>query len=157
MLHTLGYQDNKKSYKFLKHANPEPGEEVVISGFAGRSPESQNMKELKNNIFNCKDCIAENEHHWKLGNSKIPKHFGRIQNIEKFDASFFGIHFNQAHMMDPMSKMMLEHAYEAIIDAGINPEDIRGTRTGVFVNSCFSDSEPILLHSKLQVLENNKR
>nr|XP_050846967.1 fatty acid synthase-like [Vespula vulgaris] len=145
-----GYQDNKKSYKFLKYANPEPGEEVVISGLAGRFPESQNMKELKNNIFNCKDCITENERHWKLGNSEIPKHFGRIQNIEKFDASFFGIHFNQAHLMDPMSRMMLEHAYEAIIDAGINPDDIRGTRTGVFVNSCFSDSEPTLLHSKLQ-------
>ncbi|KAF7409680.1 hypothetical protein HZH68_004061 [Vespula germanica] len=145
-----GYEDNKISYNCLKYANPKPGEEVVISGIAGRFPESQNVKEFKNNIFNCKDCITESERHWKLGNSEIPKHFGRIQDIEKFDASFFGIYFKQAHTMDPMSRMMMEHTYEAIIDAGINPEDLRGTRTGVFVNSCFSDTEPILLHSKLQ-------
>ncbi|KAF7404748.1 hypothetical protein HZH66_003654 [Vespula vulgaris] len=113
-----GYQDNKKSYKFLKYANPEPGEEVVISGLAG--------------------------------NSDIPKHFGKIQNIEKFDASFFRIHFKQAHTMDPMSRMMLEHTYEAIIDSGINPEDLRGTRTGVFANSCFSDSESDLIYKKVK-------
>nr|XP_050846955.1 fatty acid synthase-like [Vespula vulgaris] len=123
---------------------------LLFLDLRGRFPESQNMKELKNNIFNCKDCITENECHWKLGNSEIPKHLCKIKNVEKFDASFFGIHFNQAYLMDPMSRMMLEHAYEAIIDAGINPDDIRGTRTGVFVNSCFSDSEPTLLHSKLQ-------
>nr|XP_050846949.1 fatty acid synthase-like isoform X1 [Vespula vulgaris] len=144
------YEDTKISYNCLKYVNSKQGEEVVISGIAGRFPESQNVKEFKNNIFNCKDCITETEYHWKLSNSNIPKHFGKIPNIEKFDASFFGIHFKQAHTMDPMSRMMMEHTYEAIIDAGINPEDLRGTRTGVFANSCFSDSEPDLIHNKVK-------
>ncbi|XP_044013914.1 fatty acid synthase-like [Aphidius gifuensis] len=35
-----------------------------------------------------------------------------------------------ANAMDPMSRMLMEHAYEAIIDAGINPSSIKGSKTG---------------------------
>lgn len=57
----------KESYRFFKYADPEPGEEVVISGFAGRFPESNNVEILKENIFNFKDCITEDNRRWKLG------------------------------------------------------------------------------------------
>lgn len=50
-----------------------------------------------------------------------------------------------------MSRMLLEHSYEAIVDAGINPEDMRGTKTGVFIGLCFSDSEKTWFFEKLQV------
>lgn len=53
--------------------------------------------------------------------------------------------------MDPMCRMLLEHAYEAIIDAGINPKQLRGTRTGVFVGASFSESEKTWFYEKLQV------
>ncbi|XP_043668271.1 fatty acid synthase-like [Vespula pensylvanica] len=144
------YKEPKESYKFFKYANPEPGEKVVISGFAGRFPESDNMEELKNNIFNSEDCTTNDERRWKLGHPEIPERSGKINNIEKFDASFFGIIFKQAHSMDPMSRMLLEHTYEAIIDAGINPKDLRGTKTGVFIGSCFSESEKTWFFEKLQ-------
>ncbi|KAL2715897.1 fatty acid synthase-like [Vespula squamosa] len=145
------YKKSEESCKFFRYANPEPGEEIVISGFAGRFPKSNNVEELKDNLFNGKDCITDENCRWELDHPEIPKQIGKINNIEKFDALFFGIHFKQAHIMDPMSRMMLEHTYEAIVDAGINPEDIRGTRTGVFIGTCFSESEIILLHDKLQL------
>ncbi|KAL2748295.1 fatty acid synthase-like [Vespula maculifrons] len=47
--------------------------------------------------------------------------------------------------------MMFAHTYEAIIDAEINPEDIRGSRTGVFISVCFSDSETTMHHGNNQV------
>ncbi|KAL2715899.1 fatty acid synthase-like [Vespula squamosa] len=145
------YKKLKESYKFFKYANPEPGEEVVISGFAGRFPKSNNVEELKDNLFNGKDCITDKNCRWELDHPEIPKRIGKINNIQKFDALFFGIHFKQAHIMDPMSRMMHEHTYEAIVDAGINPEDIRGTRTGVFIATCFVDSEASWLHGKIKV------
>ncbi|KAF7404747.1 hypothetical protein HZH66_003653 [Vespula vulgaris] len=145
------YEETKKTYKYLRYAKPEQGEEVVISGFAGRFPESDNMEKLKDNLFNCKDCITADERRWKLEHSEIPKQTGKINNIKKFDALYFGTHFKQAHMMDPMSRMMLEHTYEAIIDAGINPEDIRGTKTGVFISICFSDTEATIFQSTFQI------
>ena len=57
---------------------------------------------------------------------------GKVNNIEKFDSEFFNIPVTEAHIMDPMARMFLEHTYEAIIDAGVNPKELRGTRTSVF-------------------------
>lgn len=81
----------------------------------------------------------------------IPQRTGKINSIGKFDALFFGVHFKQAQTMDPMCRMLLEHAYEAIIDAGINPKQLRGSRTGVFIGASFSESEKTWFYEKLQV------
>ena len=43
---------------------------------------------------------------------------GRIRNIEKFDGSFFGFLHVAANQIDPESRILLETAYEAIVDAG---------------------------------------
>lgn len=43
--------------------------------------------------------------------------------------------------MDPQLRMLLEATYEAIIDAGINPQDIRGSRTGVYIGVSNSEIE----------------
>jgi len=50
--------------------------------------------------------------------SEIPARTGKLYNIEKFDASFFGVHIKQAQVMDPQCRMLLEKTYEAIVDAG---------------------------------------
>ncbi|XP_046609419.1 fatty acid synthase-like isoform X3 [Neodiprion virginianus] len=49
--------------------------------------------------------------------------------------------------MDPMARMLLEHTYEAIIDAGVHPGKLRGTNTGVFIGSCYSDTEITWVYS----------
>lgn len=54
--------------------------------------------------------------------------------------------------MDPMCRMLMEHAFEAIVDAGVNPRHLRGTKTGVFIGACFSESEKTWFYEKLQVI-----
>jgi fatty acid synthase len=49
---------------------------------------------------------------------EIPQRTGKLLNVSKFDASFFGVHFKQAHTMDPMCRMLLERSFEAVVDAG---------------------------------------
>jgi fatty acid synthase len=49
---------------------------------------------------------------------EVPKRTGKINNIDKFDATFFGIHNREAQSMDPQCRMLLEKTYEAIVDAG---------------------------------------
>lgn len=71
----------------------------------------------------------------------LPKRFGKVENLEKFDSVFFGIQPKQVHAMDCMSRMLLEHAYEAIVDAGVNPKELRGTKCGVFVGTRSSEAE----------------
>jgi len=42
--------------------------------------------------------------------------------------------------MDPQVRILLEVAYEAMIDAGVNPTELRGTKTGVFVGCSASET-----------------
>lgn len=48
----------------------------------------------------------------------LPKRNGKLKDISHFDAAFFGVHPKQANTMDPQLRLMLEIAYEAIVDGG---------------------------------------
>ncbi|XP_044017899.1 fatty acid synthase-like [Aphidius gifuensis] len=143
--------EEKMSFNPCNQAPMDPGEEIVISGIAGRFPDSDNMKIFQENLMNKVDLVSNDDRRWKLDHPEIPQRTGKINNVGKFDALFFGVHFKQAHTMDPMCRMLMEHAYEAIIDAGVNPRQLRGSRTGVFIGACFSESEKTWFYEKLQV------
>src|SRR6476661_3770644 len=57
---------------------------------------------------------------------------GFIDGIGNFDAEFFGISPREATATDPQQRMLLEAAWEAFEDAGLDPTGLRGTDTGVF-------------------------
>lgn len=49
----------------------------------------------------------------------MPCKLGKLNNLDKFDAEFFN--FTQPHrvnVMDPMARIILEKAYEALLDSG---------------------------------------
>ncbi|XP_021929707.1 fatty acid synthase-like [Zootermopsis nevadensis] len=125
----------------MSSAQSSPGEEVVISGLAGCFPESQNVYQLRDNLFNKVDMVTEDDQRWKFEHHQLPKWAGKLPNITKFDASFFGINYKQAHVLDPLSRLMMERTYEAIVDAGVNPQHLKGQKVGVFVGACFSETE----------------
>ena len=56
--------------------------------------------------------------HCSPGFHGLPKRSGTLKDITKFDAAFFGVHPKQANAMDPQLRMLLEVAYEALVDAG---------------------------------------
>jgi fatty acid synthase, animal type len=116
------------------------GDEVVISGISGRFPKSNNMSEFEFNLYNKIDMTDDDETKWSHYHPDVPRKMGKIRNLEKFDASFFSILNKNANQMDPQGRILLEHSYEAIIDAGISPQLLRGGRTGVFIACCYSDS-----------------
>lgn len=77
--------------------------------------------------------VHETEERWPKYHPEIPGRMGLIKDIEKFDATFFGVPSPQVNTMDPQCRVLIETAYEAIIDAGICPKSIRGSKTGVFM------------------------
>lgn len=48
----------------------------------------------------------------------MPCKLGKLNDLSKFDAEFFGFQPHRVEVMDPMARMILEKAYEAIIDSG---------------------------------------
>ncbi len=67
------------------------------------------------------------------------KRGGFIRDIDKFDASFFGISPMEASRMDPQQRMVLELSYAAIEDAGLTFSDLDGSRTSVFIGISSHD------------------
>ncbi|KAF7991946.1 hypothetical protein HCN44_010747 [Aphidius gifuensis] len=104
----------------------DPGDEIVISGISGRFPECNNMEELKNNLFSKVDMVTDDCHRWKNDINGVPMRSGKIKDIDKFYASYFGLNANQANATDPMCRILLECAYETTVDAGEKPNKISG-------------------------------
>ncbi|MCY4674591.1 MAG: beta-ketoacyl synthase N-terminal-like domain-containing protein [Bacteroidetes bacterium] len=57
---------------------------------------------------------------------------GYLNDLELFDAAFFRISPVEAQLLDPQQRLMLETSWRALEDAGIVPETLKGSRTGVY-------------------------
>ena len=64
---------------------------------------------------------------------------GYLDDIDGFDAAFFGITPREAQTVDPQQRLLLEVVWEAIWNAAIQPESLSGKPVGVFAAIYSSD------------------
>ncbi|MBV7339841.1 aminotransferase class III-fold pyridoxal phosphate-dependent enzyme, partial [Chloroflexi bacterium TSY] len=70
---------------------------------------------------------------------------GFLEEVDQFDARFFGISSREAIHIDPQQRLLMEICWEALEHAALAPYTLSGSRTGVFVGICSND------YARLQV------
>ena len=125
-------------------------EPIAIIGMGCRFPGANNPEEFWELLKNGRDAIREVpadrwdiEKYYDLDQDKPGKtyarHGGFIEHVDQFDSKFFGISPNEADHIDPQQRLLLEVSWEALENAGIPPDQLNKSLTGVFVGIGQSD------------------
>ncbi|XP_074599358.1 fatty acid synthase-like [Brevipalpus obovatus] len=116
-------------------------EDVVISGMSGRFPKSENIQEFTQNLFSGIDMTSSGNDRFPAGVHGFPTNCGKVENLQNFDAEFFKIPEKHANYMDPQLRKLLEVAFEALVDAGIDVKSLNGSNTGFYYGSSFQETD----------------
>ena len=117
---------------------------IAIVGMACRFPQSKNLAEYWKLLEAGTDAVTDG----RPGNGIAPDMRGAfIEDIDWFDSRFFRISPVEARMMDPQQRMMLETSWEALEDAGIDPDGLRGSQTGVYTGIGGSEYRDVISSS----------
>ncbi|HEY0171323.1 MAG TPA: beta-ketoacyl synthase N-terminal-like domain-containing protein, partial [Pyrinomonadaceae bacterium] len=117
---------------------------IAIVGMGCRFPGAENVEAFWRLLRDGVDAVTDvPPGRWEVDPRDATPHAvrrgGFLKNVDGFDARFFGVSPREAAQMDPQQRLLLEVAWEALEDAGVAPDRLGGTRTGVFVGISNSD------------------
>jgi amino acid adenylation domain-containing protein len=121
---------------------------IAIVGMSGRWPGAKSPEAFWANLRSGIETIsryAEDELEFSLATSESKKHGqtfvgarGVLEDVDLFDAGFFGIYPREAELMDPQHRLFLECSWEALESAGCVPDrfpGLIGVYAGLSLNS----------------------
>ena len=138
--------------------NNTTGLEIAIIGISGRYASSKNINEFWQNLISGVELISV----FPTANNddKTIKAGSILEDVDLFDADFFGINPREAEITDPQHRMFLECAWEALENAGYNTE-IEERAIGVYagvgmgtysIHNLYTNPEIMSSISTLQML-----
>jgi acyl transferase domain-containing protein/acyl carrier protein len=122
---------------------------IAVISMVGRFPQSPNLASFWENLAQAKSLITEVppqrwliEQYYSGNKQEVYKTYskwgGFIAGIENFAADYFAIKAEDAIMMDPLQRLLLELSQELFDEAGYPKAELSGTRTGVFIGGAQS-------------------
>ena len=120
-----------------------PSEPIAIIGMACRFPGASDIEAFWRLLESGGNAVVEGVPgsgvgRWGqiFGDSPVQSEgcrFGAfVDDIDLFDDAFFRISPVEAELLDPQQRMMLEVSWQALEDAGIDPDRLKESRTGVY-------------------------
>ena len=133
-----------------------PDEFIAIIGLGCRFPKAKDLDSYWQLLSHGIDAISEvPSDRWNIddfydsdleSSGKMNTRWGGfLENIQEFDAEFFGITPREAERLDPQQRLLLEVSWEALENANLLPSSLSGSQTGVFVGISNSDYGRVLL------------
>ncbi|WP_051908356.1 type I polyketide synthase [Candidatus Odyssella acanthamoebae] len=120
--------------------------DIAVVGIAGKFPGASTPEELWKNLiigkesitfFTKEELLAQGISNELIEDPNYVRAMPILKDEDKFDAQFFGYTPQEAALLDPQQRLFLECAYQALEDAGCNPEVYKGL-IGVFGGARFN-------------------
>lgn len=128
--------------------------DVAIVGMSCNFPDAYDPKTFWDNLINKKSSLREiptSRWNWqdyydpKGGTNKtVSKWAALIKDIDCFDAGFFNVTADEAKLMDPQERVLIQEVYKSFQDGGIDPVSLKELNTGVFLAYEYSEYEQYL-------------
>ena len=126
---------------------------IAIVGMACRFPGAPDLSTFWNQLSSATDAVADERREaelWEEFIQNLPTQYSRygqagfVEGIDQFDAKFFRISPLNARLLDPQQRMLLETTWEAIEDAGIDADRLKGSCTGVYAGVSSSEYRDLM-------------
>ncbi len=126
---------------------------IAIVGMACRFPGAPDLPAFWQQLEAGTDAVTDERREtepWQDFVESLPARYGAyrragfVAGIDEFDARFFRISPIEARLMDPQQRMLLETTWQALEDAGIDPDGLRGSRTGVYAGVASSEYRDLM-------------
>lgn len=144
MLDFNSVKKTKSNKKRIIEIEEISGEDIAVIGMYARLPQADDIEGFWDNLKNGRDCITkfpasrrrdtESYLHYKGSTQRNRYSTGAyLEDIDKFDNSFFNITPKEASLMSPNQRIFLEATWKAIEDAGYGGKKLVGSKTGVYI------------------------
>ena len=124
---------------------PEP-DAIAIIGVSGRFPGASNIERFWDNLrhgvesitqFSPSELRAAGVDDSEFANPNYVPNGSILEDVDMFDAAFFGVSPREAESLDPQQRLFLETCWHALEDAGYDPARFPGL-IGVYAGSAMS-------------------
>ncbi|MEE4562233.1 condensation domain-containing protein [Paenibacillus polymyxa] len=112
--------------------------DIAIIGMAMRCAGASNIRELTENLKNKVDSVGpisqKRIKETTIDTERILRNIGELEDVDKFDNTFFHISQAEAINMDPHQRQLLEVVYEAIENSGYSADYFDGSSSAVYLS-----------------------
>ncbi|GGX26828.1 beta-ketoacyl synthase N-terminal-like domain-containing protein [Aquimarina muelleri] len=157
--YNTAHKNNEDSLNSKKKLNttikePDHSYDVAIVGLSCNFPDAPNTESFWDNLMDKKNSIQEiskSRWNWEdyyektISPGKTVSKWGAlIDDVDRFDPDFFNLDPEEALLIDPQERLLMQEVYKAFQDAGIAPKKLAGTDAAVYVAYEYAEYENYL-------------